>query len=50
MPRILSSNVWPTIEAGVDQRVRALEAFLADVYGLGRILDDGIVPRRLVTS
>ncbi len=50
VPRILSANIWPTIEAGVSQRVRALEAFLADVYGLGRIVDDGIVPRRLLTS
>ncbi|MGH9263619.1 MAG: circularly permuted type 2 ATP-grasp protein [Acidimicrobiales bacterium] len=50
VPRILSAQEWPVIEAGVDQRVRALEAFLADVYGLGRILDDGVVPRRLVTS
>ena len=50
VPRILSANVWPTIEAGVGQRVRALEAFLADVYGRGSIFDDGVVPRRLVTS
>ena len=32
------------------QRVKALEAFLADVYGSGQILDDRIVPRRLVTT
>jgi uncharacterized circularly permuted ATP-grasp superfamily protein len=50
VPRILSANIWPTIEAGVSQRVRALEAFLADVYALGRILDDGIVPRSLINS
>ena len=34
-----------TIEAGVAQRVRALEAFLADVYGAAEILADGLVPR-----
>ena len=39
-----------SIERGVAQRVRALEAFLADVYGRGEILADGVVPRRLVTS
>lgn len=50
VPRILSAAEWATIESGVIQRVQALEAFLADVYGAGRILDDGIVPRRLVTS
>ncbi len=38
------------VEAGVRQRVLALERFLADVYGPGEILADGVVPRRLVAS
>jgi uncharacterized circularly permuted ATP-grasp superfamily protein len=38
------------IEQGVRQRVRALEAFLADVYGPGEVLNDGVIPRRLVSS
>ncbi|MEA2972223.1 MAG: hypothetical protein QOG82_681 [Actinomycetota bacterium] len=50
VPRILSAAEWPAIEAGVSQRVRALEAFLTDVYGPGRILEDGLVPRKLVTT
>ena len=50
VPRILSAAEWATIESGVIQRVKALEAFLADVYGPGRILDDGIVPRSVVTT
>ncbi|MGH9022916.1 MAG: circularly permuted type 2 ATP-grasp protein [Acidimicrobiia bacterium] len=50
VPRILSAAEWRVIEGGVAQRVRALEAFLADVYGLGEILKDEIVPRRVVTS
>src|SRR5262245_56320243 len=50
VPRILPADEWATIERGVRQRVLALEAFLADVYGPGRILADGIVPRRLVVS
>jgi uncharacterized circularly permuted ATP-grasp superfamily protein len=50
VPRIISAGEWPTIESGVVQRVRALEAFLADVYGIGQILRDGLVPNRLVTS
>jgi len=50
VPRIFSSREWDTVEEGVAQRVRALEAFLADVYNEGRILDDGIVPYRAVTS
>ena len=49
VPRVLSAAEWGVIEAGVAQRVRALEAFLADVYGVGEILRAGVVPRRVVT-
>jgi uncharacterized circularly permuted ATP-grasp superfamily protein len=50
VPRIITADEWRLIEAGVTQRIRALEMFLADVYGPGEVLDDGIVPRGLVTS
>jgi uncharacterized circularly permuted ATP-grasp superfamily protein len=50
VPRIISADEWATLEAGVLQRVRALEAFLADVYGPAHILADRVVPRRLITS
>ena len=50
LPRVIAAEEWSIIDAGVEQRVRALEAFLADVYGPQRILDEGIVPRRLVTT
>jgi uncharacterized circularly permuted ATP-grasp superfamily protein len=51
VPRIISAAEWQYVQAGVAQRIRALEAFLADVYGAGQVLADGVVPRRiLVTS
>jgi len=50
VPRIITAAEWETIEAGVIQRLRALEAFLADVYGSGQVLADGVIPRRLVAS
>jgi uncharacterized circularly permuted ATP-grasp superfamily protein len=50
VPRVIAAHEWGYIEAGLRQRVRALEAFLADVYGPGQALDDRIVPRQLVTS
>ena len=50
VPRIITSDEWSVIERGVAQRVRALEAFLDDVYGRGEIMADRVVPRRLVTS
>ena len=50
VPRIIDSDEWAVVEAGVRQRVLALERFLADVHGPGEILADGVVPRRLVAS
>ena len=50
VPRVISAAEWSVIEQGVAQRVRALEAFLADVYGAGVILRDGVVPAGVVTS
>jgi uncharacterized circularly permuted ATP-grasp superfamily protein len=50
VPRVVSADEWALIEAGVIQRVKALDAFLADVYGPGRILEDGVIPRRVVTT
>ncbi len=50
VPRIIDAEEWAVVEAGVRQRVLALERFLSDVYGPGEILADGVVPRRLVAS
>lgn len=50
VPRVLTQLEWEHIERGVQQRVKALEAFLADVYGLGQVLNDGIVPRRVIAT
>jgi uncharacterized circularly permuted ATP-grasp superfamily protein len=50
LPRIIPAAEWETIESGVAQRVTALEAFLDDVYGTARALEDRIVPRSLLLS
>jgi uncharacterized circularly permuted ATP-grasp superfamily protein len=50
LPRIIDHATWEPIAAGVQQRVRALEAFLGDVYGAGQVFDDHVVPRHVVTS
>ena len=47
-PRIIPAKEWATIEAGLTQRLTALNAFLADIYGEQKILMDGVVPRDLV--
>ncbi len=48
LPRIIPGSEWTRIEAGLAQRLRALNMFLADIYGPQQILMDGIVPRELV--
>lgn len=50
LPRIISAEEWLHLEAGIVQRVRALDAFLDDVYGGGEILKDDIVPAKRVLS
>lgn len=50
VPRVLAADEWETIETGVAQRVKALEAFLADVYSDARVIADGVIPSQLVTS
>ncbi|MBL8590748.1 MAG: circularly permuted type 2 ATP-grasp protein [Methylobacteriaceae bacterium] len=48
LPRILSRSEWDRLERGLIQRVRALNMFLADVYGAREILRAGVVPTDLV--
>lgn len=48
IPRLISAEEWAMVERGLVQRVRALNLFLADIYGPQRILDDGIVPAELI--
>lgn len=50
VPRLIEWKEFDATARGLKQRVRALEAFLADVYGPGRVFDDGIVPRKLITT
>lgn len=50
VPRVIDQSEWAEVETGVRQRVRALEAFLADVYGDQRAIRDGIIPARLISS
>lgn len=50
VPRVIAADEWEVLERGVAQRVRALEAFLNDVYGPMKVVADGVVPRRLITT
>lgn len=50
VPRVIDQSEWQDVERGVKQRVRALEAFLADIYGPQRAVADGVIPASLITS
>jgi len=50
VPRVVEHAEWTGVERGIKQRVKALEAFLADVYGPQRAIADGVIPASLITS
>lgn len=50
LPLIVTSQDWAAIERGVLQRVRLLNAMMADLYGPQTILQRGLLPPALVTG
>ena len=48
IPRIVPAASWERVRRGLEQRVTALDLFLADVYGEQRILREGAVPSEMV--
>ncbi len=50
VPRIVEPSDWEHIEAGLRQRMRALNLFIDDVYHRQTILRDGVIPNELIYS
>jgi uncharacterized circularly permuted ATP-grasp superfamily protein len=50
VPRIISAKEWSKLSKGIDQRVRAINAFLHDIYNRQEILRAGVVPVDLVAQ
>ncbi|MCW2285485.1 putative circularly permuted ATP-grasp superfamily protein [Rhodoblastus acidophilus] len=48
IPRLLGADEWARLEAGLIQRVKALNMFLTDIYGRQEVLKAGIIPPDLV--
>lgn len=48
VPRIIPPEDWARLEAGLAQRVRALNAFIGDIYHEQRILRAGVIPAERV--
>ncbi|WP_255536381.1 circularly permuted type 2 ATP-grasp protein [Pacificimonas pallii] len=50
LPRIVAAEEFDALEAGIVQRIDALQMFLADIYGPREILKAGLIPEELVLS
>src|SRR5258708_18055859 len=50
IPRVIAAGTWKRLEAGLKQRLTALNLFLEDVYGRKLILRQGAVPPEIVLS
>lgn len=50
IPRIIADREWSKLSKGIEQRVRAINAFLHDIYHGQEILKAGIVPIELVAQ
>ncbi|HUF61781.1 MAG TPA: circularly permuted type 2 ATP-grasp protein [Verrucomicrobiales bacterium] len=50
IPRIIPNSEWRHVERGLEQRIRALNLFLHDVYHEQRILKEGVIPQEYVYS
>ena len=48
VPRIFLHDEWQRLSEGLVQRVEAINAFLEDIYGERRILEEGVIPAELI--
>ena len=50
IPRIIGAQEWSDVEAGLKQRLQALNLFLLDIYGAQRIIKEQVIPAEIVLS
>jgi len=50
VPRIISAAEWQRLSQGIEQRVRAINAFLHDVYHRQDIVRAGLMPAELIAA
>ncbi|MEM9537652.1 MAG: circularly permuted type 2 ATP-grasp protein, partial [Cyanobacteria bacterium P01_A01_bin.3] len=50
IPRIISAKEWAWIERGLQQRLKALNCFVSDIYGEQRIVREGIIPENVIKT
>ncbi|AXT27422.1 circularly permuted type 2 ATP-grasp protein [Ruegeria sp. AD91A] len=50
VPRVISAREWQRLERGIEQRVRAINAFLHDIYHRQEIVRAGRVPAEMIAG
>lgn len=50
IPRIIDASTWNQVDAGLRQRVKALNLFIADIYDEQAVIRDGVFPRELLNN
>lgn len=50
VPRVIDRREWERTEAGLRQRMQALNLFIGDIYGPQRIVRDGVFPAELLAA
>ncbi len=50
VPRTISAKQWRTTAAGLEQRLKALNLFINDLYHDQQVLKDGIIPAEIITE
>ncbi|MGB2074335.1 MAG: circularly permuted type 2 ATP-grasp protein, partial [Henriciella sp.] len=50
VPRIISASEWQRLKLGIEQRVRAINSFLHDIYHQQEIIRAGIIPEYLIAN
>jgi uncharacterized circularly permuted ATP-grasp superfamily protein len=48
IPRILAAEEWQLLHRGLEQRVKAINAYVKDIYGRRDIIKAGIIPEDLI--
>ena len=50
LPRIITAAEWAHVEKGIQQRLKALNLFLKDIYSKQEIIRDSVIPPQLIAS
>ncbi len=50
IPRIINHEEWAVIDKGLQQRIRALNLFIHDIYNDQKIIKDKVVPREIIET